>query len=381
MEWKDEMHKMLAAFDRQATISLGKIKTTFKRNGFSLNSEFKQYFLSVSSDRINLTYDQFEMNSNLEDRVNIGADDGSPIMSSFLTKCPGMTDPVEVIDSSDEDDQIKTEGALDIKCDNNDETSEWNDLVQHTDSSYTEMLETESPGFNYQNDHSESEGGNGANKETMMADMNDGIPMIEFNENRNVNTTSKHSIIMANKGNADGAKTIRDASKNRNNKISKNKRTTKYPRNGGGKALRNQLVPKKRFKCQLCEYSSNYRADLNKHTRIHTGEKPYRCGSCGREFTKMQSLKVHKATHINEFPFHCRICFSGFYQKDEKYAHEKVCKVRRFECHICKKFVTVDQADLIKHMPVHSGERPFQCKICMKRFTRKYHMKAHFNRH
>lgn len=51
MSWRNELNNMLAAFDRQATISLGKIKKVLGRNGLSFNDEFKQYFLDVSYDR------------------------------------------------------------------------------------------------------------------------------------------------------------------------------------------------------------------------------------------------------------------------------------------------------------------------------------------
>lgn len=51
MDWKDEMVKMLAAFERQAIHSLSKIKLALDHNGLSFNPNFKQYFLQASNAR------------------------------------------------------------------------------------------------------------------------------------------------------------------------------------------------------------------------------------------------------------------------------------------------------------------------------------------
>ncbi|XP_031639797.1 zinc finger protein 84-like [Contarinia nasturtii] len=139
----------------------------------------------------------------------------------------------------------------------------------------------------------------------------------------------------------------------------------------------NQNKMKKRFKCQLCEYASNYKHALNRHMLTHTGEKPYQCDICQKGFIQANYMKKHKVTHKNEIPFHCRGCFTGFSQKVDQKTHEKVCKTRRYECHICKKFFTVGKFSLKEHMRKHNGEKPYRCEICMKRFTNKSNLKRH----
>lgn len=51
INWKEEMNTMLAAFNRQAMLSLENIKIAFKQNVLPFNDEFRQYFLQSSNKR------------------------------------------------------------------------------------------------------------------------------------------------------------------------------------------------------------------------------------------------------------------------------------------------------------------------------------------
>ncbi|KAM3845460.1 uncharacterized protein M6D78_003151 [Vipera latastei] len=96
----------------------------------------------------------------------------------------------------------------------------------------------------------------------------------------------------------------------------------------------------KPFGCPDCEKSFNTSSQLDRHHRVHTGERPFACSECGKSFRQWQILMVHKRIHTGEKPFNCALCGKCF----------------------------SNQASYIRHRKVHTGERPHLCAICGKRF-------------
>lgn len=140
----------------------------------------------------------------------------------------------------------------------------------------------------------------------------------------------------------------------------------------------------KQHKCPSCEYIAPSPSRLIRHIRKHIGEKPFACDCCSKRYTTKKSLRSHSKLHVDQYLFTCAICWRGLKHCDEKVEHEASCKIRRYECYLCH-YSIMDKTHLKRHMGTHTGEKPFQCKCCSKKFIQKnnlkQHMKNHSNRH
>lgn len=80
-------------------------------------------------------------------------------------------------------------------------------------------------------------------------------------------------------------------------------------------------------------------------------EKPFTCpmDNCDRRFSRSDELNRHIRIHTGHKPFQCRICLRSFSRSDH----------------------------LTTHTRTHTGEKPFSCDVCGKRFARSDERKRH----
>ncbi|RKP34739.1 hypothetical protein BJ085DRAFT_14849, partial [Dimargaris cristalligena] len=48
------------------------------------------------------------------------------------------------------------------------------------------------------------------------------------------------------------------------------------------------------YKCPFCERQFIRKYDMERHIRIHTGEKPFICKTCLETFIRKDTLKTHR---------------------------------------------------------------------------------------
>lgn len=134
------------------------------------------------------------------------------------------------------------------------------------------------------------------------------------------------------------------------------------------------------FICLVCEKTFTYKGNLVAHTRLHTGERPYSCSICKNTFAQSSSLKEHMKTHTNEKPYSCTFCEKKFAHKTNLTTHMRVhTNEKPYRCEFCEKaFALKNTLDI--HTRQHTGEKPYSCSLCDKQFCQSSHLYKHMTR-
>ncbi|XP_060533785.1 gastrula zinc finger protein XlCGF52.1-like isoform X1 [Cylas formicarius] len=146
-----------------------------------------------------------------------------------------------------------------------------------------------------------------------------------------------------------------------------------------------------KYMCTICSKPFPIKSNYDSHMRRHTGDKKFECHLCNKKFTDKCVLQRHMRTHSNVREHKCAHC-------DKEYKDQRVMKVhmakvhgiglgfiklpskdRKYICHICPRAYYA-RNKLTRHLYTHSGEKPFQCTICDKKFNDKSYLKQHMKK-
>lgn len=109
--------------------------------------------------------------------------------------------------------------------------------------------------------------------------------------------------------------------------------------------------------CLICNRVFKSNNDMKIHLAGHDGapefEKKFICHICGKRFSRNADLLKHVKVHTNERPFACPHCEKAFKRKDK----------------------------LKLHLDLHLGYKPHICNYCHKKFSQKTHLNEHIRKH
>jgi len=176
--------------------------------------------------------------------------------------------------------------------------------------------------------------------------------------------------------------------------------------------------------CKICWKVFVNKYSLDRHYRMHAGEKPYACNICGRTFTQKSHMEKHEATHaLQQLRYlakhECRECGKMFQSTTNLRKHEEAhlrnekkelenadknaaksensnlqlipplrsfaltppkIREKTIECRVCGKKYS-SKNSLSNHMKIHDESKAHKCDVCWKLFPTKSSLETHYRVH
>nr|XP_027224366.1 PR domain zinc finger protein 15-like isoform X1 [Penaeus vannamei] len=137
-----------------------------------------------------------------------------------------------------------------------------------------------------------------------------------------------------------------------------------------------------KYKCRFCSLKMSVLVEIQRHMREAHPDRLFECEVCQERLPTKAELCDHLGQHIasGEKPYSCTMCSRRYALPRQLKEHIRHHMNKTFACSQCPKRFRSEPA-LQEHFNLHTGNRPYGCDQCNKKFTSKHVLKTHMKTH